>query len=96
LTGCCLILVVRQVTPSGVEHETGEGKKLVGGVEAVAKAGVEAEMGKVAVSFPDWIRNLLVEGVQFRNHRKVLLRMALAQLHTDNLGLALAKLCVKT
>jgi hypothetical protein len=53
-------------------------------------------MGKVAVSFPDWIRNLLVEGVQFRNHRKVLLRMALAQLHTDNLGLALAKLCVKT
>jgi hypothetical protein len=33
----------------------------------------------------DWIRNLLVEGVQFRNHRKVLLRMALAQLHTDNL-----------
>jgi hypothetical protein len=81
---------------AGVEHETGEGKKLVGGVEAVAKAGVEAEMGKVAVSFPDWIRNLLVEGVQFRNHRKVLLRMALAQLHTDNLGLALAKLWVKT
>lgn len=81
---------------AGVEHETGEGKKLVGGVEAVAKAGVEAEMGKVAVSFPDWIRNLLVEGVQFRNHRKFLLRMALAQLHTDNLGLALARLWVKT
>jgi len=30
---------------AGVEHETGEGKKLVGGVEAVAKAGVEAGTG---------------------------------------------------
>jgi hypothetical protein len=80
---------------AGIEHEIGEGEKLTAGAEAGVKAGIEADLGKVPISFPDWIRNLLVEGVRFRGHRKVLLRMALAQRHTDNLLLGLRKLWFK-
>jgi hypothetical protein len=68
------------------------GLKATLGVKAAAEAGVEADLGKFPVSLPDWIRNWLVEGFQFRSHRKVLLRMALAKKHSDHLLLGLKRL----
>ena len=68
------------------------GLKAKVGAEVGAKADVEADLGKVTVSLPNWIRSWLVEGVRFRSHRKVLLRMALAKKRSDNLPLALRRL----
>lgn len=45
----------------------------------------EFDFGKINVAVPDEARNWLVEGIGFRNHRKVLLRMALARRQCDNL-----------
>ncbi len=79
---------------SGIERELVGGKKLTAGIKAGAEAGIEADLGKVTVSLPDWIRNCLVEGILFRSHRKVLLRMALAKRHSDYLLLGLKRLWV--
>jgi hypothetical protein len=77
---------------TGIEHGIDEGEKLTAGAKANAKAEIEFDLGKVRASFPDWIRNWLIEGIQFRSHRKVLLRLSLAQRHYDNLLLGLKRL----
>jgi hypothetical protein len=71
-------------------REIGLKAKLV--AEVGAKGELEADLGKITVSLPNWIRSWLVEGVRFRSHRKVLLRMALAKQRSDNLPLALQRL----
>jgi hypothetical protein len=63
-----------------------------GGLEVGAEAGFEAYAGQVVVSFPDRVRNFLIEGLRFRNQREVLLRLALQQHNSDNLLLGLKKL----
>jgi hypothetical protein len=68
------------------------GGTLVPSAKAAAKAEIEADFGKVLVTLPNWIRNWLVEAIQFRSHRKILLRMAVAQHSSDNLLLGLRKL----
>ena len=74
-----------------IGHDVGD-KKLKLAAKAGAKAGLEADFGKVPMSFPNWIRNWLVEALQFRSHRKILLRMALAQHNCDYLLLGLRRL----
>ena len=56
------------------------------------KAGVEADLGKFTVSFPNWVRNWFVESICFRSHRKILLQMALAQHNSDYLLLGLHRI----
>ena len=56
------------------------------------KADVEADLGQVTVSFPNWVRNWFVESIRFRSHRKILLQMALAQHNSDYLVLGLRKI----
>ena len=68
---------------AGVEGELAGGAKFTAALKAGPRAALEADFGKVTVSFPDGIRNWLVENVRFRNHRKVLLRMALAKNRSD-------------
>jgi hypothetical protein len=65
---------------------------LLPSAQATAKAEIEADFGKLVLTLPNWIRNWLVGSIQFRSHRKVLLRMALAQHHSDNLLLGLKRL----
>jgi hypothetical protein len=60
----------------------------MGGVKgSVALGGpeIEADVGKVPVWLPDWVRAWLLEKFYFRAHRKVLLRLALAQHLRDNM-----------
>jgi hypothetical protein len=68
---------------AGLEAESPAGAKFKLGLGGGPKAELEADLGKVTLSFPNWIRNWLVEGLQFRSHRKVLLRMALAEQNFD-------------
>jgi hypothetical protein len=77
---------------AGVEEEVGDRKKLTAGFKVGPELGIEAELGKVIVSFPDWVRNWLVESVRFRNHRKVLLRLAVAKKNSDYALLGLKRL----
>jgi len=73
--------------------ETGvEGGMPAAKAKASAKVEIEADLGKVQVSLPNWIRNWLVDTIRFRSHRKVLLLMALAQYNSDNLLLGLRRL----
>lgn len=65
---------------------------LVPSGKAAAKAELEADFGQVIVTLPNWVRNWLVESIQFRSHRKVLLRMGVAQHNSDNLLLGLRML----
>jgi hypothetical protein len=69
---------------AGLEAESAAGAKFKLGLSGGPEAELEADLGKVTLSFPNWIRNWLVEGLQFRSHRKVLLRMALADQNFDN------------
>ena len=62
------------------------------GLKVGAELGVEADLGKVTVSFPNWVRNWLVEGIRFRSHRKILLQLALAQLNSNYLLKGLKRL----
>jgi hypothetical protein len=75
-----------------LEAESAAGANFKLGVGGGPEAEVEADLGKVTLSFPNWIRNWLVEGLQFRSHRKVLLRMALAKRTLDNPSLGLRTL----
>jgi hypothetical protein len=68
------------------------GDDLAPSAKADVKAELEADLGKVTVALPNWIRNWLVEAIQFRSHRKILLRMALAQHNSDYLLLGLKRL----
>jgi hypothetical protein len=76
----------------GIEQEIGDGEKLKAGVKTGVDAGLEADLGKVTLPFPNLVRNWLIEGIRFRSHRKILLRMALAQRNVDNLSLGLMQL----
>jgi len=67
-------------------------KATVGPELGPIKAGVEADLGKFPVSIPNSLRDWLIETIHFRNHRKVLLRMGLAQHQYTHLGLGLQRL----
>jgi hypothetical protein len=79
-------------TPPAWSREIGIKAKV--GAEVGVKAEVEADFGKFPVSLPNWIRNWLMESIGFRSHQKVLLQLALAQRHYDNLLLGLKRLWI--
>jgi hypothetical protein len=82
----------KAVFKAGVEPDIGDDEKLKASAEVGVEAGLEADAGRVVVSFPDRVRNFLIEGMWFRNHRKILLRLALQQRNSDYLLLGLKRL----
>jgi hypothetical protein len=61
----------------------------------VAKAAVEVDAGKYRISLPNSLRDWVTETLLFRNHRKVLLQIGLAQHQYDDFVLGLKNLWEK-
>jgi hypothetical protein len=53
---------------------------------------LKLEGEKIRLALPDWIRNMVVDHLPFRRHRKLLLRSALAQAEFQNVSVKLKKI----
>jgi hypothetical protein len=65
------------------------------GASAEAKASLgelKLEGEKIRLAIPDWIRNMVVDHLPFRRHRKLLLRSALAQAEFQDVSTKLKKI----
>jgi hypothetical protein len=68
-------------------------KALGSSVEGKASLGdLKLEGEKIRLALPDWVRNMVVDHLPFRRHRKLLLRSALAQAEFQNVSVKLKKI----
>jgi hypothetical protein len=68
-------------------------KALGSSVEGKASLGdLKLEGEKIRLALPDWVRNMVVDYLPFRRHRKLLLRSALALAEFQNVSVKLEKI----